>query len=71
LWKAKAVQRIQHLQGDKLFSLLDVEYATNLLKNKNYADFQFPENDMFRIHTKGKGAKCTTKQGLKRGTFIV
>lgn len=61
MWKAKAVQKIQHPKGDKLFTLLDVEYATNLLKNKNYADFQLPANDLFRIHTKGKGAKCTAK----------
>jgi hypothetical protein len=71
MWKAKAIQKIHHPKDDKLFSQLDVEFATNLLKNKNYADFQFPGNDLFRIHTKGKGAKCTAKLGLKRGTFIV
>jgi len=52
--------------------MLDVEYAMNLLKNKNYADKMFSEkNEFFRIHTKGKGAKCISKEGIKRGTFIV
>ena len=50
---------------------MDVEYAEVLLRNKAYADHQFPSNEFFRIHTKGKGAKCVAKEGIKRGTFIV
>ena len=54
-----------------MFSITDVEYASTFLRNKEYADKMFPNNDFYRIHTKGKGAKCILKEGIKRGTFIV
>lgn len=70
-WKSSSIQKILKPNVNEIFSITDVEYATILLKNKEYADRMFPNNEFYRIHTKGKGAKCISKEGIKRGSFIV
>ena len=50
-----------------MFTEQDYIYADLLLKN-----YKLCENkDLFRIHTKGKGARCVDKKGIKQGRFIV
>jgi hypothetical protein len=53
-----------------LFSQRDRHYAEVLLQNYEYCTRNI-DATAFRIHTKGKGARCITPVGLKQGSFIV
>jgi len=51
---------------EKIFTSRDYFYAYSIIRNYNMA----VEKEGFRIHTKGKGAICIDKSGIRHGSFI-
>jgi hypothetical protein len=68
IWKGSILHKKNNSHGQNgFFSEKDAFYASVLMKNYQMCD----DKSAFRVHTKGKGAKCVNKEGIKEGDFIV